>query len=70
MPKRVPQKFKFTLEQLADFICEYIEDGKRTRDCDVVTWFRWFEKKCGLKESYIASTAELRRRKSRLKGQT
>lgn len=60
-----PEKFLFTLENLADLICEYTKDGAGTRDRDVVKWFRWFERKCGIEESYIASTAELMRRKRR-----
>jgi hypothetical protein len=48
-----PEEMKFTLENMADLICEYIHDGKRKTGRDVVKWFRWLEKKCGRKESYI-----------------
>jgi len=58
-----PKTFRFTLEELADYICQYIEDGKRTRNCDVVAWFRWFEKKCGLKRSYIIGKSGISREK-------
>ena len=44
---------KFTIEELADFVCEYIRDGKRTSKRDVLDWFRWFERKCGLETSLI-----------------
>jgi hypothetical protein len=55
--RKKPEEFKFTLEQMADFICEYLHDGKRKTNRDVVEWFRWFEKKCGRKESYIYTVA-------------
>lgn len=45
--------FKFTLEEIADFICEYTQDGKRTEKRDVLDWFGRFERKCGRKESLI-----------------
>lgn len=45
--------YKFTLEQLADFICEYTKDGKRTKKRDVLDWWKWFEKKCGVTTPYI-----------------
>jgi len=46
-------KFRFSLEDLSNFVCEFTEDGKNPRGRDVVDWFRWFERKCGCRKSYI-----------------
>lgn len=50
-----PLKFRFTLTELSDFICEFTKDGERRQHRDVLDWFRWFERKCGLKRSLIRS---------------
>jgi hypothetical protein len=44
---------KFTFEELADLICEFTKDGARPDRRDVVHWFKWLEKKCGVKKSHI-----------------
>lgn len=46
-------KYRFSLEQLADLVCEFTQDGKNPRGRDVVDWFRWLERKCRVRESYI-----------------
>jgi hypothetical protein len=53
MKRKKPEQFKFTLEELANFICEFTRDGERYAKRDVIDWFMWFEAKCGLKESNI-----------------
>jgi len=54
-PKRSGKylNFNFSLEDIADFICEFTQDGKNPQGRDVVKWFRWFERKCGVRKSYI-----------------
>lgn len=49
------REMKFTLENLADLICEYTQDGKRKTNRDVVKWFRWLERKYGISPSYIVT---------------
>jgi len=46
-------KFRFSLEELADFICEFTQDGENPHCRDVTDWFQWFERKCGVRNSYI-----------------
>ncbi len=38
------QKFKFTLEELADFIAEFNADGERNGSA--WDWWRWLDKLC------------------------
>lgn len=56
--------FRFSLSQIADFICEFTQDGERTENRDVVQWFDWFERRCGVRKSHIFS---LRARAARRK---
>jgi hypothetical protein len=58
-------KFLFSLQELADFICEFTQDGKNPRGRDVVDWFQWFERKCGVKKSFILQAGPARGRKTR-----
>lgn len=48
-----PEHFRFSLSELADLICQYIRDGERTEKRDVLDWWRWLEKKCGVTEPHI-----------------
>lgn len=49
-------RFSFSLQTLADFIAEYLEDGKRADRRDVLDWFDWFERsKCRVRKSHIIS---------------
>ena len=53
MPKAKKRDYKFKLSEIADSICQFTKDGKRKKNRDVVTWFRWLEKYCGNDESFI-----------------
>jgi hypothetical protein len=50
---------RFNLEELADLICEFTQDGKRKKNRDVIQWFRWLERKAGIKKSFIHSAKKL-----------
>ena len=58
---------RFTIENLADLVAEYTQDGKRKRDRDVLDWFRWLERKFGIKESLIQRRRILLRMKAKAK---
>jgi hypothetical protein len=56
MKKPMYARFRFSLEAIANFICEYLQDGKRKTDRDVLDWYDWFERrKCRKRKSYIYS---------------
>lgn len=64
MKKPMYTKFRFSLEAIANFICEFTQDGRRTKDRDVLDWYDWFERrKCRVRKSYIYSLRRRPRRK-------
>jgi hypothetical protein len=66
------KSFRFSLEELSNFICEFTEDGRLTERRDVLDWWRWFEKKCGVRKPHIrkfSMTAERTQTGCRIKVQ-
>lgn len=44
---------RFSLEEIANLVAEFTEDGKKKHSRDAVDWFRWLERKLGLGPSRI-----------------
>jgi hypothetical protein len=48
-------RIRFTLQEISDAVCQFTDDGKKTTERDVLDWYHWLERRCGLRTSLIFS---------------